>query len=207
MKLKIYPLMVAGALSLLPLRSEIQPIGPGLFAAGVNSSEFEFFSAPEQEGRQRMQNWCWAACVQMVLNFHGLYVRQEEVVDRIFGRRVDMPGQPSQILAALSGWAPDRSGRFSSIHASPYVLRGSDIVRDLAFKWPIIVGLRQPGAIGHAYVLTAVTYAVHPYTNEPIFRSAVLRDPWPDNPSRVEMPWQEFQARTMFMARVYVQRH
>jgi hypothetical protein len=34
----------------------------------------------------------------------------------------------------------------------------------------------------------------------------VLRDPWPGNPSRVEMSWQEFQSRVLFLARVYVNR-
>jgi hypothetical protein len=193
--------------SLLPGlgRADMQQLGPNYFAAGVLSGEFEFFAAPQQQGRQRQQNWCWAATTQMVLNYHGLYVTQEQVVARIFGKLVDSPAEPKQILEALSGWAPDTRGRFSQIYAIPYLLQGSDIVRDLAFKWPLIVGLKQPGQIGHAYVLTAVFYAVGPL-NEPIFDKVVLRDPWPGNPSRIEMSWQEFQSRVLFLARVYVNR-
>ena len=184
-----------------------QQLGPNYFVAGIPSSEFEYFAAPQVAGRQRQANWCWAATVQMVLNYHGLYVSQEQVVHRIFGGLVDWPGQPQDILRALSGWAPDASGRYSSIHATPYVLRSSDIVRDLASKWPIIVGLQQPGQeVGHAYVLTAAYYRADAY-NEPVFDRVVLRDPWPNSPSRQELSWGEFRQRLQFAARVYVMRH
>src|SRR5207253_8273207 len=84
--------------------ASIQPIGPGIWAAGIPSNEFEFFAAPETEGHQRQSNWCWAASVQMVLNYRGVPVTQEQVVQRIFAGAVpNVPGQPNQILTALSG--------------------------------------------------------------------------------------------------------
>jgi len=43
----------------------------------------------------------------------------------------------------------------------------------------LVVGVNM-GNSGHAYVLTAVTYGVDQW-NRPIFRSVVLRDPWPGN--------------------------
>lgn len=192
-------------LQALPSTADLQQLGPNYFVAGVPSGEFEFFAAPQHNGRQRQSNWCWAATTQMVLNYHGLYVAQEEIVSRIFGELIDSPGQPDQILAALSGWAPDARGRFSQIHASPYIFQGSDIVNDLAYKWPLIVGLRQPGQIGHAYVLTAVYFSADQYS-QPIFDRVVLRDPWPGSPSRQEMSWSEFQSRMLFAARVHIER-
>jgi len=186
-------------------RADIIQVSPGYFAAGVQAAEFEFSAAPEVAGRQRQSNWCWAACVQMVLNFHGLRVAQEQVVERIFGQDVNVAGQPQQILAALSGWAPDVRGRYSAIYASTYVNQGSQIVRDLGSKWPLIIGLRNADGSGHALVLTAVYYSVDA-ANEPVFDKVVLRDPWPSNPSRQEMTWDEFSQRLMFMARVSVQR-
>lgn len=183
----------------------IERLGPNHFVAGIPSPEFEYFAAPRVQGRQRQANWCWAATVQMVLNYHGLYVSQEQIVHRIYGDLVDRPARPNQILQALTGWAPDVRGRFSSIYATPYVIRGSDIVRDLAARWPIIVGLHGD-PIGHAYVLTGVYYSVDPY-NEPVFDRVVLRDPWPASPSRQEMSWADFERRLRFTARVYVQRH
>ena len=186
-------------------KADMVQLDQNLFAAGVLSEEFEFFAAPKDLGKQRQANWCWAASVQMVLNYHGLYITQEDIVERIFGSQIDKPGSADNILTALSGWAPDTRGRFSTIHAVPYVLSGSEIVQDLAYKWPLIVGLKgEP--IGHAYVLTAVFYGVD-WFNNPIFTKVVLRDPWPGSPSRVEMSWDDFQKQVMFVARVSVVRY
>jgi hypothetical protein len=185
--------------------AEIEQVGPNLFVAGVLSTQFEFFAAPGQQGRQRQSNWCWAASVQMVLNYHGLFVSQEQIVQRIYGSQVDQAAQPVHILTALSGWAPDARGRYSAIYATPYTFSGSQIVQDLANRWPIIVGLQNPNGGGHALVVTAVYYSVDQWNN-PIFLSVVLRDPWPGSPSRQEMPWTAFQQRLTFMARVYVLR-
>jgi len=185
---------------------EVTQLQQNLFVAGIPSDQFEYFSSPNQNGRQRQANWCWAASVQMVLNYHGLYVQQERVVQRIYGGLVDRPANANQILHALSGWAPDQRGRYSSIHANPYTISGSQIVRDLANRWPLIVGLRNPnGGTGHAVVLTAVYYSVG-QSNEPVFRSVIIRDPWPGSPSRQELSWNEFQSRLMFMTHVYVNR-
>jgi hypothetical protein len=189
----------------LSLNAELQRIGPNLFVAGVPSEQFEFFAAPAQAGRQRQSNWCWAASIQMLLNYHGLFVNQEQIVQRIYGAQVDFPADPPQILAALSGWAPDTRGRYSAIYASPYTFSGSQLVQDLAYRWPIIVGLRNPGGGGHAVVLTAVYYSVDQWNN-PLFQSVVIRDPWPTNPSKQQLSWFEFQQRVMFMAHVRVQR-
>jgi len=181
-------------------------LGPNSFVAGIPSAEFDYFAAPEVNGKQRQANWCWAATIQMVLNYHGLYVSQEQVVERIFGALVDRPAQSSEILMALSGWAPDVHGGFSAIYATNYNFYPSQIVRDLAFKWPIIVGLRG-NPIGHTYVLTAVYYRYSSSNdNEPILSKVVLRDPLPTNRSRQEMRWADFMDRLMFAARVRVKR-
>ena len=197
--------LATGAIAQFP-QLQVQQIGPNYFVAGVPGAEFRHFAA-----RQRSQNWCWAATIQMVLNYHGLYVTQEQVVARVFGRLIDRPGRPEDILSALSGWAPDVRGRYSSIQASPFVFRGSEVVRDLMTRWPLIVGLRPPpnaprGTPGHAFVLTAAYYSVDRF-NEPVFLGVVLRDPWPGSPSRQEMTWLEFESRLMFVARVRVTRH
>src|ERR1041384_2557076 len=90
----------------------IQPIAPGIWAAGIPSNEFEYFAAPQTNGHQHQSNWCWAACVQMVLNYRGVAVTQEQVVQRIFGgAEPNIPGQPDQILTALSGWAVTANGQ------------------------------------------------------------------------------------------------
>ena len=177
----------------------LRQVGPNEYIAGVSSKEFRFFA-----GRQKGNFWCWAASVQMVLNFHGLRVAQEDVVKKIYGLPIDAPAGPMQVLAALSGWAPDVRGRFSSIHASAFVFGPMDLINTLAYRWPLVVGLNF-GSISHACVLTAVDYSFDGF-GQPVFNSAIIRDPWPKNPSRQVVPWMQFMNGIMFWAKVYVQR-
>ncbi|MFA5505063.1 MAG: papain-like cysteine protease family protein [Vulcanimicrobiota bacterium] len=188
--------------------AETVPLGDtGYFVAGVKSDEFVHFAAPESAGRQRMQNWCWAACIQMVLNYHGLYVDQKDIVSRIYGAAVDRPASGDQIMAALTGWAPDTRGRRSQIYADNYHLDPATVINDLDKRWPLIVGLRgaRGAATGHAYVMTAAYFSTDPYGNPTIHR-VVLRDPYPGYESRIELDANEFNQRLQFATRVYVER-
>lgn len=180
-------------------------VGPNQWVVGVPTDKFAHFAAPEGSGRQRMQNWCWAACIQMVLNWHGLYVSQEDIVKRIFGVMIDRPAQPHEILSALSGWAPDTRGSYSAIQADPVYINPQTVLHDLEYRWPLIVGLTTPQGGGHAYVMTAAYYYEDPAQGPVIFR-VVLRDPYPTNNSRIEMDMREFAARCTFATRVHVQR-
>lgn len=197
-------LSLVASLSSLAAADRYQ-IGPNAYAAGVPGDQFVHFAAPEGAGRQRMNNWCWAACVQMVLNYHGLYVSQEQVVQRVFGQMVDQPAAPQQILAALQGWAPDARGRFSQIEADNRNLDPASVLQDLEYRWPLIVGLTGPGNTGHAYVMTAACYQLDQQGYPQIY-SVVLRDPYPTRQSRIEMPINEFLARCTFATRVHVRR-
>lgn len=186
----------------------IKQIGQNNYIAGVPTEEFDYMRANSVNGgRQIQSNWCWAACIQMVLNYHGLYVKQQDVVRKIYGNHINRPANEQQILAALSGWAPDSRGRFSSIYAYSGYTSVSQIVQNLSHKWPLIVGMRMPGSnIGHAYVLTAIYYQLDRFGN-PIPYRVVLRDPWPSNRSRQEMSWNEFSRRAFMGMKVYVRRH
>ena len=54
-----------------------------VYWAAVKTSYFREFVA-----RQEKDCWCWAACVQMVLNYQGINVDQEDVVRRAKGLRI-----------------------------------------------------------------------------------------------------------------------
>ncbi len=184
----------------------IQQLGQNYFVAGVPSGEFEYFAAPNMNGRQRQSNWCWAACTQMVLNYHGLYVSQEQVVARIYGGLVDQPAGEYEIREALSGWAPNVRGGSSYIYCESGLNSINEITQNLAYKWPLIVGLQNPnGGVGHAYVLTAIYYSMDGYNNT-VPDKVVLRDPWPSSYSRQEMSWYEFSNRLMSVFKVWVTR-
>jgi hypothetical protein len=182
----------------IPPRS-IQQIGPNLWVAGLPTPMVIRLSASESWGRQRRENWCWAASVQMALNVAGIRVTQEQVVERIYGGDIDRGGTPQQIMEAMTGWAPTISGTAALLNPLP-LTNDSEMIDDLSLGWPLIVGLTNPDGSGHAEVITAVTYGIGP-NGAPVFRSVILRDPWPYNASRVEMSWPEFSARRSFAIR------
>ncbi len=187
--------------------------GDNYYGCGVPRNEFEFMRANSVNGGSQIQsNWCWAACIQMVLNYHGLYVSQKDVVTKIYGSpQANRPANETQILNALSGWAADSRGRYSSINAYGGYTTIQEIINGLSRKWPLIVGLSNPrGGVGHAYVMTAIYYSKRfdRFGNLIGFipDKVILRDPWPTSPSRRKMSWNEFQRRAFMGVKVWVNR-
>lgn len=199
MKKTISAVTILLAITMVSLAQDIRQIGPNYFVAGVPSQDFEYRAVD----RQRSQNWCWAACVQMVLNYHGLDVSQEDVVMRCYGRLIDHPGGDREMFTALSGTAPNEWGGRSYIHCQNYISSPNEITNLLAYHWPLIVGLRTGGSVGHAYCLTAIYYYTDQWNNT-VPERVVLRDPWPDNNSRQEMSWNEFSRRVNSIYKVWV---
>lgn len=191
---------IAALTPLANCHAEVKQLGPSVWVAGIPTNKFQFFA-----NTQHCPEWCWAASIQMVLNFHGLTVSQEQIVTRIFGAPICRAGQPQDILNALSGWAPNVAGGSSAIMASPYTLNSTQLVQDLILENPMIVGLMMPGGGQHAVVLTAVTYGPPGVDGNPTLLTAIIRDPWPLSPSRQEIPWPQFAQRITFLAHVYVQ--
>jgi len=207
MNLKLLP--VLALLFLVPFSAvhtqNVVQLGPNYYSAGIPTRSFQFIAV---NGKQRSMNWCWAACIQMVLNYHGLLVTQEQVVVRCFGALVDHTGGPVEMLKALSGWAYNVNGRISTIYANVFPTNSNEVQAFLATNNPLIVGLNQPGTpVGHAYVLTAMSYSLTKdfYGNIVVVPDkVVLRDPWPTNPSRQEMSWGEFARRLNACYKVWI---
>ena len=198
--------LLALALTNNLIGQSIEQLGPNYFRAGVPTSEFDNRAAERVTGNQRQANWCWAACSQMVLNYHGLYVSQEQIVARIYGRLVDRPADESQIKTALSGWAPNVQGGRSNIYCQSRLTSINEITEALAYKWPLIVGLRNPnGGVGHAYVMTAIYYSTDQYNNT-IPEKVVLRDPMPGIDGTIEVSWEQFSNNVMMAMKVWVSR-
>lgn len=169
---------------------EIYQLGSGNdYVAGDFYDKVQGYKA-----RQRSQNWCWAACVQMVLKNQGLYVDQCDIVKQGFGQSscVDRPADCYTIEQAAGGWNIKGRRIRSSVNNS---ITAHDLIDDLAFKYPLIIGLDMPGQnIGHAYVLTAVFFRYDSNSRKRPYK-VVLRDPWPSNPSRLELSWSDFYNR------------
>ena len=131
--------------------------------------------------------WCWAACIQNVFAFYGYDVAQEDVVTKVFGSEICQGGRLGDIIAAIDGEWIDAYGRSFRAQAKDMPGIGSQLlnpdgsgvkalIQELADGHPLI-----NGAVGHATVLTEVTYAQEKYFN-PVIEKVVVRDPWYDGP-------------------------
>ena len=174
--------------------AEIQQVGPNFFNAGVYTVNFN-------TARQKGDFWCWAACIEMVLRYHGMDVSQESMVQKIHGSLVDKAGQPMEILQALTGTGPNAQGGTSQVYAEGYTGLYQYFIQDLINGYPLIVGLNYGTEIGHAVVLTAVSFTADMY-GQFFPMSVVVRDPWPGNQERQEIPFMTFMAGCFFSARV-----
>lgn len=161
--------------------------GTDTFVAAIATEKFRYFVA-----RQNQDNWCWAACTQMVLNYQGVSVSQNDIVEKAFHTIVNRPADCSIITDAADGW--EVNGTVLKSFADGHI-RAAEMIDVLAHKYPLIIGLNMPNQnVGHCYVLTAIYFHYDDDGNVFPFKVA-LRDPWPTNPSRVELTWNDFSHR------------
>ena len=145
---------------------------------------------------QYQSQWCWAACISMIFGYYNRPVRQERIVQEAYGRIVDMPADPVQILSAVNRpWRDD--------HGKPFQGRGEALPIDpslakryMANEKPLIIG-----TLGHAMVLTALSWAQDKGGQQQL-TGMVVRDPWIGGDRR-ELSGQEIHS-TMFLAHVDV---
>lgn len=141
---------------------------------GIPTAQFNFVSAA-----QLKTEWCWAASVQMVLNWYDIPVTQSDVVQRIYHKNIDVAASENQIAAALTGTAYDRHGRKLVLRTerdtgipSPELLVGQ-----LSREHPLLITIHADGKMLHAVVLTSAEYVK---TDHGIHVTALtLRDPNP----------------------------
>ena len=134
----------------------------------------------------------------MIFAFHKHPVSQQRIVKEVWGRVVNMPGQPRQILSALNRkWTDDRGGTFSS-KGDALSANAFNAVKDLVDDEPLIIG-----SLGHATVLTALTGDTNVQTGAWQIVEAVVRDPWPGNGGRRVLSPREWGS-VNFAARVRV---
>lgn len=172
---------------------------------GISQREFAEIAS---YGKQRNMNWCWAACIQMVLNYHAIPVAQEQIVKRTLGKLADVPADPKIMFRALNGWEVDIHGDHVQVSSNTYSTSAKEITAFLATKKPLIVGLREDySRIGHAYVLIGMFYETVPDGQGDVTyvpHSVLLVDPWPSNESMVDLSWDEFVQRLMVSFKVWV---
>ena len=142
--------------------------------------------------RQYKDNWCWAACVQMVLDYYGVDVTQTRIVERAYGDDYDLTANKNDIVEALNGW-----------HIKGYTVRANyeryknakTLIDAIASGRPLIIGLNEKyTSTGHAYVLTHIFFTKDYNGNMTPTRVVVIN---PANSGDLEesLEWSEFYKR------------
>jgi hypothetical protein len=141
---------------------------------GIPSATFNFVASA-----QETEVWCWAASVQMILNYYGLSVTQAEVVSRIFGGPAVTTASDSVISAALNGWGFNKFGRPVTITSwgAPGPPNPAVLLNELSQGHPILLTFQSGPNSGHAVVITAASY--FPTPQGPQIVRLIIRDPYP----------------------------
>jgi hypothetical protein len=177
-----------------------QTVVPGLgprqlCTSGIDSSVATIFAA-----FQTHSEWCWAASMSMIFRYFNHSVSQERIVKETWGKIVNMPGTVDQILADLNrDWTDDSGDDFTST-GDAYTANPVTAAQDLANNEPLLIC-----SLGHAMVLTALTYIQDPYApGGASVTQAIVRDPWPANGGKRMLSVQEW-TNVSLLARVRVE--
>ncbi len=179
-------------------------------AMGVNQCQVGLPSIAVQGAEsQECQQWCWAACLSSIFAYYGVRVSQQRIVAKIFGGNICAPAFGPQIIAAARGaWTADNGQQFLA-DAQPLVdlqfgvyapNAAAQAAKSLASGIPLI-----NGALGHATVMTAMTYLADAYGRSQI-TAITVRDPWnPGGSSAIRRDLTAGEAAsTQFLAQVIV---
>lgn len=142
--------------------------------------------------RQYKDNWCWAACVQMVLDYYGLEVSQSSIVEQAYGDDCDFTANKNDIINALNGWRVNGH----TVRASYERYKNAKTLIDaITSGKPLIIGLNEKyTSTGHAYVLTHIFFTKDNNSNMTPTRVVVIN---PANSGDLEesLDWSEFYKR------------
>lgn len=165
----------------------INQVGTHSYVAGPTSQEIELLAAEKE-----CLNWSWAACLQAVLKFYGLEVKQEQIIKRIFkGLPCNTPNS-FQIMNGLSGWSPDTGRKFSSVYSQGGVWSNEKIVDCLANRNPLLVALQNSQGKKQVYVLISIYYTEDGGMKVP--DKVVIIEPAADADPFIVMPWDKYLA-------------
>ena len=152
--------------------------------AGVQRCTVGIPSVNVQGAGQLCRYWCWAACIQSLFATTGYIISdQQRIVQALFGRRdvcATAPG--AEVIRTINrDWQAD-DGRWVRAWAQPlldltlglrndFIAQG--VAQDLANGFPLI-----NGALGHATLLTAMTYLTDRAGASKGILDITVRDPW-----------------------------
>jgi len=162
--------MLPGIIALMLLAT---PAYSTTFREHKELENFEKVTAPQEDTQ-----WCWAACVAMVLSSRGAHISQEEIVRQIKGNVVNEPGSFDEIRKSLTLKNGDNDIVLRSDVANPF--GDLDVVEKIDRGEPIIAAVaRSAGESAHHVV---IIYGYKIDTDNKIWLE--IFDPAPDGGAR-----------------------
>ncbi len=164
---------------------------------GIPDKQFDY-NAAAQENVQ----WCWAASIQMVLNYYGLKVNQDEVVSKSYPRDEDgkLPNWPATydlITDNLNNWQINYNGinyKFTA-EMGEGAPSPSALIAELSNGRPVILAFETSEHSTHAIVVTGCKYLSS--NLGPLVRNIEARDPWPDPHNIKTIGFNEYPAKSL----------
>lgn len=142
--------------------------------------------------RQYKDNWCWAACVQMVLDYYGLSVSQSRIVERAYGDDYDFTANKNDIIGAINGWNVNGYTVYASFERYK---NAKTLIDAIANGCPLIIGMNeQYTSSGHAYVLTHIFFTKD-YNGNMTPTRVVVINPAKSGDLEESLDWSEFYKR------------
>jgi hypothetical protein len=147
--------------------------GSHLVTVGIRTDEMNYHAA-----RQIGTNWCWAACMQMVLSLRGVNIEQATIVREALGTVDDAPTDSATVCMQLDRWLAATGTRKAVATIGFGPPPQAMVLESLRTAHPIIVAMQQQGVpVGHAVVITGAVYQDLPSGR--IVHSLLIRDPDP----------------------------
>lgn len=136
---------------------------------------------------QKTPVWCWAATIQMALNYYGFDVTQEQIVKNTFGTVRPSTANWMQMTNNMNFVGTSQGGDTMMVSASVFVGSPSAevIINHLKNEKPVIMAFRnQRTFAGHAVLITGVDYDV--VNGRARISELIIRDPFPYSEQHVE---------------------
>jgi hypothetical protein len=146
--------------------------------------------------------WCWAACIQMLFELHGVGVSQEMIVHRTFGfdRSGQLPNRPGDFQhmhESLNHFGIDYHGKRYIAMAALYpgAPPPDVLLRELEEGRPILLSYQSRPTMNHAVLCTAAEVIEEGGARR--IRTLIVRDPWPTKKNMESNGRVEHLARTI----------
>ena len=76
-------------------RGQIVAIDNSVFVVMVNPAIEDCISIQEKD------NWCWAACIETIVQYYGIYTTQSSIVSKVHGATVNRTASANEIVQSL----------------------------------------------------------------------------------------------------------